>query len=158
MGIVATLSRIKPDRFEQMLKDNKFPHGYESENAYIDKCWEIIAYTLVGKHGPQDDELLAEVIFPKNRVNTYQDEHYTEGYNYSNPDRVKEINEQLKFITEAAFIELFEKRPYDANAIYPFWNKSDIDRQYLIDNFNPIKKIFEEAAANDEYMAIVIGD
>ncbi len=158
MGIVATLSRIKPDRFDQMRKDNKFPHSYESESFCIDKCWEIIAYTLVGKHGPQDDDLLAEVIFPKNRVNTYQDEHYSEGYNYSTPDRVKAINEQLKLITESVFIELFEKRPYDANAIYPFWNKSEIDRQYLLDNFSPIKLIFEAAAANDEYMAIVIGD
>lgn len=128
MGIVATLSRIKPDQFEQMRQDNKFPHGYEAGNAYADKCWEIIAYTLVGKHGPQDDNILSEVIYPSNRIDTYKDEFYSEGFNYSTPDRVKTINEQLKLITVSVFIELFEKRPYEANAIYPFWNKSEIDR------------------------------
>ena len=158
MGIVASLSRIKPDRFDQMRKDNKFPHGYETESAYIDKCWEIIAFVLVGKLGHQGDEILSEVIFPKERIDTYKDEHYSEGYNYSTPDRVKAINEQLKLITEPAFIEAFEKRAYDANSIYPFWDKSEIDRKYLLDNFNPIKKLFEAAVANDEYVAIIIGD
>jgi Domain of unknown function (DUF1877) len=158
MGIVATISRIKPDRFEQMRKDNKFPYGYETENAYIDKCWEIIAYVLVGKLDNIEDEILSEVIFPKERIDTYKDEHYAEGFNYSTPNRVKTINEQLKLIDEPVFTSLFEKRDFEKMSIYPFWNKAEIDKKYLLDNFNSVFKLYESAAENNEYVVIVIGD
>lgn len=156
MGITATISRLKPDSFEHIKKEKKFPAGHETGSTCIDKTWEIISFVLVGKLDTQKDKILSEIIFPKENIVVYKDENMTEGFSYSSPNRVKEINDHLQLITEPIFKQLFEERDFSKSCIYPGWNKSQIDFDYVFDNFIALKEIYETAVKNEEYLAIVI--
>ncbi len=158
MGIVATFSRIQPDRFELMKAEKKYPHGFETESLYIDKSWDIISFIILGKVGPKPGEVLSEIMDPNEYFVIYQDEYMTESLPYSSPEKVKEINEALQLITESRFRELINKRDFSNQPIYSeIWDPIDDQVEYIVSNFMGIKAIFEKAANYNEYIATLIG-
>lgn len=137
----------------------KRSNGFELDNVYLDKSWEIIAYILVGKLGPRDNLILSEVIHPRGNYITYEDKFFTEYVNYSTPNRVQEIHDELEKIDEQKFKQLFEERDFSKFEIYPqgIWTKSEKDYQYLSKFFFEIKKIFKRAVENENYIVVNIG-
>lgn len=153
MGIVASLSRVQKDKFEEMKKAKKHPtKEFATNSVYIDKSWEIISFILVGKLGPREN-IYSEVIYPKEQLVYFQDKNYTEAINFSYPKRVKEINEEIQKISENDFRKLFEDRDFNKYKIYPGnWTKSIEDYKYIFDSFKRIKELFENASKSNEYV------
>jgi hypothetical protein len=104
MGIIAGLSRTKLEVIQKMKTQKKNVESFEDETTsiYIDKSWQGISYTLVGELGEREN-ILSEIIYPKEHFSIYQDEYMTEYVNYSSPEKVKQIHEEIKLITKNEF-------------------------------------------------------
>lgn len=158
MGIVATISRIEIDKFEQMKRQKAYPPQYASGNAYIGKAWDIISYILVGKIGPTTDNLLSEIIHPRSKYLIAENEHQKMYLNYSPPERVKEIQDELKGITESVFRQLIEERDFNTYMMYAALLPKEKDQIFvgLKKDFLDLCQLFKAASENDNYVVTVI--
>lgn len=159
MGMVATLSRIKADNFELMKENKEYPHKYETASAYVDKLWDIISFAFSGKVGPQQDNISSEIIFPSSNYIIHEDQYMTERVQYSTPQRVKEINQTLAAVSEADFKALIASRTFSFNMLYAELLPDDKEQIFdlLKPSFLALKKLYSDAAINDEYVALAIG-
>ncbi len=158
MGVVATLSSINSIKFEEMKAKKEYPYNYQSGSVHVGKAWEVFSYILSGGVGPHVVDILSEIIFPKERFVISKNEYMTEYLNYSSPNRVKEINDKLKLVSEEAFRELIEKRTFNTSIMYLKVFPEDKEElfQFLREDFNQLKKLFSESAKQEEYIATVI--
>lgn len=157
MGIVATISRIKPDSFEQLKTNKAYPDSIGPESIYIDKYWEVISFILTDRLGPSEDNILSEVIYPKERAVLFEDQYHSEGFGYSLPERVIEINKELQLITPARLEEWLKERDFRKYQFYPGnWIYGEEHMAIAIEHIFGIKALFQSAEENGEYVAIVI--
>lgn len=159
MGAIGGLWSVSPTIMEKMKAQKQDVESIEDETvfAYIDKAWAGIAYTLVGQLG-QRENILSEIINPNEYFLIREDVYMSEYINYSTPERVKQIHEKVKVITREEFWDLFSKRNFQEVGIY-VGDSEDTNKEhfeYFYENFLKIQKLFEYAAANDEFIVVKI--
>jgi len=156
MGIVATISRIRSDKFEEMKNKKKYPYEYEEENVFIGKSWDIMGYTLVGRVGYVKGEILSELINPQESFMISQNEYMTENLNYISPNKVKELSKKINNISVEEFRKTYEGRTYSAGIMYDFLIDSEGYLDHLVKDFVEVQKLYKKAAEDNNYVAIVI--
>ena len=160
MGVVVTLHSLSEISFEKMKKEKKYPENFASKSTYVDKSWEIIPFILTNSVRPLENNVLSEIIHPKNSyvINPAEPDYMHEYIPFSTPDRVMEINKKLHSITENDFRALFNLREFKPGIMYveAFEDKSEETFNYLKNYFLAIKSLFEYAANNDEFVVISI--
>ncbi len=157
MGVVATISRIKAEKFEVMRDELKYPHSFEIENVYLGKYWDIMAYTLVGSSMPIKNNLLSEIINPQENYIISENEYMKEYLKYIPPGKVKQVEKVLDSIGEKEFKKLFNERSFIFKGVmYDFLLETDNFLNLLTTDFLKIKELFKKGAEENNYIVTVI--
>jgi hypothetical protein len=160
MGMIGYLLRIKSAELEQILDDsalleekiNVAMTDQSPELADLDKSWEALYYLLTGYGISGIDDAqppLSWTLFSGQEVDPDQDLGYGPGF-YVTPEQVKEVDQALQDISQNEMISRFDGPKMNREGIYPeIWDEADtID--YVLDNFETLKKCYKEAAENGE--------
>ncbi|WP_396128831.1 YfbM family protein [Exiguobacterium mexicanum] len=157
MGMVGAYMRVsaeeltgllqEPDRFEQLLED-------EERQTDIDKAWHGLYFLLTGSTDLDeiDRHSLGKVVFGGDVI----DEET--GIAYLTPEEVADLSTRLQFIELDALEARYDVTTMNEQELYPFereWGREE--KQYLLDQFDELKRIFAQAAREREALVAWIG-
>ncbi|WP_214758813.1 YfbM family protein [Exiguobacterium sp. s146] len=157
MGMVGVYMRIsaeeltgllqEPDRFEQLLED-------EERQTDIDKAWHGLYFLLTGSTDLDeiDRHSLGKVVFGGDVI----DEET--GIAYLTPEEVADLSTRLQFIELDALEARYDVTTMNEQELYPFereWGREE--KQYLLDQFDELKRVFAQAAREREALVTWIG-
>lgn len=157
MGMVGAYMRVsaeeltgllqEPDRFEQLLED-------EERQTDIDKAWHGLYFLLTGSTDLDeiDRHSLGKVVFGGDVI----DEET--GIAYLTPEEVADLSTRLQFIELDALEARYDVTTMNEQELYPFereWGREE--KQYLLDQFDELKRVFAQAAREREALVTWIG-
>lgn len=157
MGMVGAYMRVsaeeltgllqEPDRFEQLLED-------EERQTDIDKAWHGLYFLLTGSTDLEeiDRHSLGKVVFGGDVI----DEET--GIAYLTPEEVADLSTRLQFIELDALEARYDVMTMNEQELYPFereWGREE--KQYLLDQFDELKRVFAQAAREREALVTWIG-
>ena len=158
MSMIGNLLRVSNTELQEYLKDSSlledriYREDAEQDAGLvdIDKSWEGILFLLTGQSLAEADHPLAAVLFSGQIVDENQDLGYGPAH-YVTPEQVSEINAQISKISFADLEQKFDPAKMMELGIYPeIWDEDDEAIDYLSENYNLIRDIYEKAAANGE--------
>jgi hypothetical protein len=160
MGMIGYLLRVKPSELDAILNNSalleeKIANAITDQSAELsdlDKSWEAIYYLITGSgiSGIGEAEPpLAWTLFSGQEIDPEQDLGYGPGF-YTTVEQVKQVDAALQDISQNEIISRFDGPRMNRQGIYPeIWDEDDtID--YVLENFEAVKKCYGQAAANGE--------
>ena len=122
----------------------------------IDKTWYAIHFTLTGEIDEADESILTKVVFSANPIN---DEDVGYGpVSLIGEEEVKEIDKELKNISQADFRSKFNLKDMIENEIYPVMEGEDESEffEYVWVHFEALKNFFSKAASQNKCILFYI--
>ena len=157
MGMVGAYMRVsaeeliglvqEPDRFEQLLED-------EERQTDIDKAWHGLYFLLTGETDLDeiDRHSLGKAVFGGDVI----DEET--GVAYLTPTEVKDLSTRLQYIELDALEARYDVVTMNEQELYPFEREWGIEeKQYLLDQFDELKRVFAQASREREALVTWIG-
>ncbi|WP_214835239.1 MULTISPECIES: YfbM family protein [Exiguobacterium] len=157
MGMVGAYMRLsaeeltallqEPDDFEEFLED-------EARQTDIDKAWHGLYFLLTGETDLDeiDRHSLGKVVFGGDVL----DEET--GIAYLTPSEVADLSSRLQYIEVESLEARYDVTTMNAHQLYPFENEWGVEeKQYLLEQFDELKRVFKQAADESEALVTWIG-
>lgn len=161
MSMIGNYLRIPVETLDELYKDSDqaevlaYPEDEDRDDALdIDKSWHLIHFLLTGKSwggdGPLANAVLGGDPLP----------HTDAGYGpfrVLEPEAVKATAKALAEVSGESLWTRFNVKKVAAEEIYPIpWRGDTDDRDYVLHNFEALKKYFLDAAASGNGMLLWI--
>lgn len=157
MGMVGAYMRVsveeltallqEPERFEQLLED-------EERQTDIDKAWHGLYFLLTGATDLDeiDRHSLGKAVFGGDVI----DEET--GLAYLMPGEVEDLSTRLQYIELEALEARYDVATMNEQELYPFEREWGLEeKQYLLDQFDELKRVFAQASRQREALVTWIG-
>ncbi|MCF0059848.1 YfbM family protein [Dyadobacter sp. CY356] len=164
MSMIGYYLRLTETELKDVLSDSSIleEKAFEQEGQAnlidIDKTWEAIFFVLTGHGLAEIDEVIAPLswlLLSDHVVDENQDFGYGPAY-YLKPSEVRQLNEELKKVSNDDFKNRFNGVEMDKAGIYPeIWQENE-SLEYVTENFELLKVFFDTAAANGYAMITFI--
>ncbi|WP_445002353.1 YfbM family protein [Exiguobacterium alkaliphilum] len=157
MGMVGTYMRVsseeltellqEPDRFDELLED-------EDRQTDIDKAWHGLYFLLTGATDLDeiDRHSLGKAVFGGDVIDKET------GIAYLTPGEVEDLSKRLQYIELEALGARYDVTTMNEQELYPFEREWGLEeKQYLLDQFDELKRVFAQASTEREALVTWIG-
>lgn len=157
MGMIGAYMRLsaeeltellqEPDRFEELLEDVE-------RQTDIDKAWHGLYFLLTGATDLDeiDRHSLGKAVFGGDVIGKET------GIAYLTPVEVEDLSTRLQYIELNALEARYDVMTMNEQELYPFEREWGLEeKQYLLDQFDELKRVFTQASRQREALVTWIG-
>lgn len=139
-----------PESLSDLLFEQEPPPGMSLD---IDKAWHAIHFLLNGEPW-EGYEPLGHIVLGGTEISD-EDVGYGPA-RYLEAKQVKALSKALAKIDSQMLWSRFDKEAFDAAEIYPGFEGSEEDKEYICENFEALRAFFKEAADNKDVVILYL--
>lgn len=153
MGMIACFRKVSSSELQQLLdnpeslSEKLFNEENESNEYDLDKAWHAIHYMLNGSLWEISSN--AGALIMGGQPISDEDVGYGPA-RYFKATEVKEIFDEFSKVSEENLFSNFESMLAQGSEVYPGFEDSPVDREYIKDYFQGLKKFYEKTVKDND--------